>query len=161
MEAGQSRRKPIQAHPLAAHAGVDFQMHGERTSAKARLVRSAFQFVQLPRLPGHGGQVVTHNSLSLAGKNAANHQNPRLGAERAGGYTLLDAANAQPACAGAHHSRSANAERVAIGVGLDDGQQLRMGRGQGREKPVVVFQEAGVNLNPAGAHWHWEVQASV
>jgi hypothetical protein len=50
-----------------------------------------------------------------------------LGTEGAGGYTLFDAGDAQPLGRRAHHRRSAEGERVAVGVGLDDGQQLAWG----------------------------------
>ena len=77
---------------------------GNRAGHCAGRARSAFQFVQLPRLPGHGGQPVAQQRLlPWPGKTPQITSTPRLGAQRAGGHALLDAGHAQPAGTGADH----------------------------------------------------------
>jgi alanine racemase len=50
---------------------------------------------------------------------------------------------------------------VPVSIGLDDGQQLRVGSRQVRQESIVFFKETGLNLNPAGACLHLNVQTSV
>ena len=97
----------------------------------------------------------------LAGKDAADDQDARLGTQGPRNDALFNAGDAEPFCAGTHDGRGAESERVAVGVGLDDGQQLGVRRGQARKKAEVFFESAGANLNPAGAHWHGGWQRSV
>ena len=151
----------IGSNPLAAHAGINFQMQRNRTRSRARRAGSRFQLVQLPWLPDHGCKVVANHSRALTGKRAADNQNPRLRAQRACGHALVHVRDAQPPGAGTHHGRSAKAERVAVGIGLDNGQQLRLRGGQSAKKTVIVFKKTGLNFNPTGAYCSQIVHSSV
>ena len=70
----------------------------------------------------------------------------------AGLNALFDRGDAEPLRAGADGGRSAAAERVAVGIGLDDGEQFGVRCGRGGKDAVVFFEGAGVDLNPAGAN---------
>ena len=104
---------------------------------------------------------MTHGIAALAGKDSGDSQYAGFGAQRSRSHAFFHAGDAQPLGPCANHCGRANAEGMAVGVGLDNGQQLRMGRGQGGKKPVVIFKEVGANLNPAGTCWHLGVQALV
>ena len=62
---------------------------------------SGFQFVELPRLPGHNGQPVLQHRVSLARKCAADNEDARFPAYRARSNTFFHARNPEPVCAGA------------------------------------------------------------
>ena len=64
-------------------------------------------------------------------------------------------------CPCANDRGSAESERVAVGVGLDDGEQLGVRSGEASEKAKVFLESAGANLNPAGARWHGGRQRTV
>ena len=112
-------------------------------------------------LPRDGRQLELNCGCGLAGKDAGNDEHASLRAKRARGNALFHAGDAEPLRSRAHGGRSAESQRVAVGVGLDDGEQLGMGSGEARKKTVVLFESAGANLNPAGAHWHGGFQGSV
>ena len=146
---------------LAAHAGVDLKMDGQRAGLRAGGARGGLQFVELPELPGDGRELELNGGRGLAGKDAADDEHARVGTQGARDDAFFHAGDAQPPRSGAHHGRSAESERVAVGVGLDDGEQFGVRRGEAGEKAEVFFESAGANLNPAGTRWHGGLQRSV
>ena len=65
-------------------------MYRDRIGSHVRRARRAFQLIQLPGLPGHGGQFVTERIGALAGKDSSDHQQARFGAESARCNALRD-----------------------------------------------------------------------
>ncbi len=149
------------ADALAAHAGVDFKMDGHGARLRARSASSRDQLVELPRLPCDRSELKLDGGRGLAGKDAADNKHPSLGTQRASDNAFFNAGDAEPFCAGTSHGGSTERERVAVGVGFDDGEKFGVGRGEAREKAKVFLESAGANLNPAGARCHGVRQRSV
>ncbi len=146
---------------LAAHARINLQMNRQCSILEAHLARGTLQFVELPGLPNHSGELMAHHILSLSRKVAADDKDSRLGANRARGHAFFYRGDAQPAGPGAHGRRSAKRQRVAVGIRFHDRQQICIGSREAREKAVIVFKGAGSNFNPAGACRHQGVQLLV
>ena len=165
LEPRQNRREPFQTCTLAAHAGVNLQVKRQRAGPHSRGTRGNVQIVELRRLPYDGGQPMLYHCCTLAGNNAADYHdargNVRTGAQRSRGYAFFHAGNGDPPGPRAQHRRSAQRQRVAVGISFEDGHELNIGSCQALEKSIVVFKEAGANLNPAGAHLHEDVLSSV
>jgi len=144
----------VQAHALAAHARIDLQMHRQGTGWRFRFAGGGFQLFQLPALPNRRRQLKLNRRRGLAGKNSADDQHARLGAERTGRDSFFDRGDAQPARPSLLDSRRAERQRMAISIGLDHGQQLGFVSGHRRQITVVFFQGLSVNLSPTGTHLH-------
>ena len=149
------------ADALAAHAGVDFKMDGTEPCCEPAARAAARQLVELPRLPCDRSELKLNGGRGLAGKNAADDEHARLGAQGAGDDAFFNTGNAEPFCPCANNGGSAERERVAVGVGFDDGEQFGVRRGEAREKAKVFLESAGANLNPAGACCHGGRQRTV
>ena len=149
------------ADALAAHAGVDFKVDGQRAWLRSGGAGGGEKLVELPGLPGDGSELKLNGGRRLAGKHAADDEHAGFGTQGTRDDTLFHAGDAEPVGAGTNDGRSAESERVAVGVGFDDGEQLGMGRGEAGEKAEVLFESAGANLNPAGTRCHGGRQRSV
>ena len=149
------------ADALAAHAGVDFKVDGHGTGLRSGGAGGGEKLVELPRLPCDGSELKLNGGRGLAGKHAADDEHPGLGAEGTGNDAFFHAGDAEPFCAGANNGGSAESERVAVGVGFDDGQQFGVRRGEAGEKTEVFLESAGANLNPAGTCCHGGRQRTV
>jgi len=108
---------------------------------------------------------MTDHSLALACKDAADDQDlgEAIGVrwtKRTRGRALFHAVNPQPARACPHHCRGANRQRMAIGVGLHNGQNFGVGLSQLLEETEIVFEGLGADFNPAGACWNGLVQTT-
>ena len=160
-EAREDCGQITRANALAAHTGVDFKMDRDGALLRARSASSRDQFVELPRLPRDWSELKLNGGRGLAGKDAADDEHACLGAQSAGDDALFNTSNAQPFCAGADHRRSTERERVAVGIGFDDGEEFGVRRGEAREKAKVFLESAGANLNPAGACCHGGRQRTV
>ena len=132
-EAREEWGKVVEADALAAHAGIDFKVNGKGASAQPGGVCGGFKIVELRGLPGDGCEVVLDDGRGLAGKDAGDDQHARIGAESARGDAFFDTGDAEPAGAGANDRGSAESERVAVGVGLDDGEEFGVGCGEAEE----------------------------
>src|SRR6185437_1400994 len=149
--------------PLPAHAGIDFEVNGNRAGCSPGSPPGKLQLIELPRLPGNGGQAVCDQSRGLSGENATDDQDAdfRTGAYRARGNPFFYAGDAQPARSGAHRGWGANPQRVTVGICLDDGQHLGVGSGEALKKTIIVLQGLSANLNPAAARLHEDFQVPV
>jgi hypothetical protein len=99
--------------------------------------------------------------FGLAGKDAADDEDLRVRTKCAGGNAFFHAGHAQPARAPRDRGRRAEGERVAVGICLDDGEQLGVGRGNRSEKTEIFFERAGGDFRPAGTRWRGGVHGSV
>ena len=129
-------------------------MDGHGAGLRSRGARGSEKLVELPRLPCDRGELKLNGCRGLAGKDAADDEYARIGAESAGDDALFNTGYAEPLCAGANDRWRAQCKRVSVGVGFDDGQQFGMRRGEAGEKTEVLFEGANANLNPAGARCH-------
>ena len=86
--------------------------------------RVALQFVNLPALPDHRCESILKHCRGLSWEHTADDDDARMGAEGARGYAFFHAGDAEPARPGADRGGCAERERVAVGVGLHDGEAL-------------------------------------
>ena len=78
----------------------------------------------MKRIPDYRGELVMDDVLPLAGEDAADDEDARVRTKAARLNTLFNTGDSEPTGSGANHSRRTDSERVAVGVGFDDGQQL-------------------------------------
>ena len=86
---------------------------------------------------------------ALTRKNTTHHEDADLGAQSARRNAFFDAGDTQPARSGANSSRCAKGQRVAIGIGFHNGQNIGMrwieylSESKRVEESIVVFEGMG------------------
>src|ERR1700758_264206 len=124
MEAREEWSKTVGIDPLAAHAGIDFEVNGNGTNLCS--TRGGFKLIELRQIPNDRSEFVANDVATLAGEGAANYENPCVGAELARFDAFFDAGNPQPAGSCTDRGGCAQFERMTVGVGLDDRQQFNL-----------------------------------
>ena len=117
---------------LAIHPGVDFDVDGERLVAQPGGLLEG---------PDDGCEAVLVEGGNVLGEEAAHDED--AGVEAGGGEDVADAdalggvGDAEPAGSGTGEDEGATLGSVAVGVGLDDGEDGGGGAGRGFESAVV------------------------
>ena len=91
------------------------------------------------------------HGIGLTGIDAGHDEDPRAGQDGAQADCFLYAGDTKPLRAGGGQSKSTALESMAVRIGLDNGEQVRIRSGQPLEKPVIVKQPAARNFSPDGA----------
>ena len=120
-----------------------------------------FKFIELPKIPDDRSESVANVSRPWPGNDAADDEDARIWAKSARIDAFFNAGDAKPAGSRTHRGRRAELERMAVGIGLDDGEEFNLRSSEVGEKTIVVFEGAGRNFNPAGARMHQTVQSTV
>ena len=73
--------KSVEICALTAHAGVDFEMDGKGADAQVGGMGGGFQVVDLREFPYNGGEAVLDDGGALAGEDACQHDDARVGTQ--------------------------------------------------------------------------------
>jgi hypothetical protein len=141
-----------EAGALAAHAGIDLKVDGQRIWLRSGSASSGLKRVELPGFPRDRRQLELDGSRGLAGKDATHYEDARLGTQRARDDAFFNTGDTEPVRSGADDRRSAECEGVAVSIGFDDGEKIGMWSGEAEEKTEVFLEGASANLDPAGTH---------
>src|SRR5215469_60936 len=161
VESRENRRQVVEARALAAHAGVDLKMDGQRSGSDRRGTGGALKLIEMTRVPGKRSEVVRDECVALAREDAADDEDARPRADGAGFNALFNAGDSEPLGTGAHCRGRADRESMAVGIGLHYSQALGVGAGDTAENAVVFLERAGRYFDPAGACWHGGIQCPV
>lgn len=158
-EAVKERRQRVETHALPRHTGVNFEMDGDGhggagCSCGAARTDSGLKPVDVGRIPHDGGEAMRDGSCGFLLPYAAHDQNARARSCGAQGDAFLDAGNAHPhasllcaQCAGAGE------DAVSIGIGLDDGEQVR-GSGEAAQQAIIFKKPLAGYLRPYRSSGH-------
>jgi hypothetical protein len=142
-------------------------MHRNRPCLASSLARRAFQLIQLPGIPNHRRKACPNNLRTLARKHPANHEDLRIWTGCSRRQALFDRGHPQPSRPGPHRRRGAQCKPVPISIGLHNRQQLDWNRqrltrsaraspASFQQNPIIVFESAGRDLDPARPSMHAE-----
>ena len=86
---------------------------------------------------------MAHDVFSLTGKDTADYENARVRAKTASLNALFDAGDAEPLSSGANGGGSAELERVSVGIGFDNREQIDLGASERRRESESCLRESG------------------
>jgi hypothetical protein len=125
---------------LAGHAGVDFEMDGDGLRRAAGASGGGGEEFKVEGFPDDRGEAVGEDGVCFVVPEAGDDEDVRGWAEGAGSDGFFHGGDAEPLGAFGGEPGGAEFEGVAVGVGLDDGDEGDGRAGERAEGAVVVEQ---------------------